>query len=663
GYGRGSVTGSVIAYIMDITKMDSIKHKLNFERFMSSARVSLSDVDTDLPPSRREEIRKYLSEQKGLYTSDIITFNTIALKGAIRDIGRALSMPISEVNDIAKSVEVKETELRSEYPELFEYVDIVNGTITSVGIHPSACIVSPIPLDESVGTYTSKDTAYPISQIHMKEIDSLNFVKLDLLGLATAEIIDETCKFVGIDYLTPDTLDIDDEAVWNSMRQSTTGIFQWDKQSGSYYYKELFNEETIRKFKEQNPNFSYMDLFSIGNGALRPAGASYREPLSKGIMVDNGHEALNEFLSNTYSRMIFQEQIIEFLHKFCGYSKGDADLVRRHIAKKYTTEEDIPKIKAGFVKTMQELYGVPEYEANDLIIKFLKIIEDASDYGFSLNHSQAYSYMGYACAWLRYYYPVEFLTASLIVKQDKKEDTVALSQYAKEIGIAIENPKFGFSKGEYNYDAAKRVIYKGVGSIKGLNKTTGDQLYALSKTKDYTDFTELLVDIAERNIIGQSNLDTLASLNYFEKFGNNKKIMDFIKQFSEGKGIKYDKKHVEATKEKRKLVLKDIFTQIPDEKLSIIEQVKAEVEYLGYATSKYPDTDPKLNIVVDSETLSWATKVIVVNLADGEMHEYLMSKKAMVGVKKVYKYGVVRIEGEKIDKRGTRWIESYIMVM
>ena len=143
GYGRGSVNGSVIAYLLGITEMDSIKHKLNFERFMNTSRVSLSDIDTDFPPSRIDDVKKYIYSKTGLYCCDIVTFNTIALKGAIRDVGRALEMPLKIVSEICDSVESKEDSLRKKYPELFKYVDLVIGTIVSVGSHPCGCVVSP----------------------------------------------------------------------------------------------------------------------------------------------------------------------------------------------------------------------------------------------------------------------------------------------------------------------------------------------------------------------------------------------------------------------------------------------------------------------------------------------------------------------------------------
>ena len=179
GYSRGSVSGSIIAYLLYITEIDSIKYNLNFERFMNKERVSLADVDTDWLSEDRKVVKDYLYSKHGLYCCDIVTFNTIALKGAIRDIGRALEIPLKEVDMICDNVETDEEHYRKTYKELFKYVDIVNGVVVSVGNHPAGCVVSPVPVDEWFGTFTTSSDEYPISLLNMKEIDSLNFVKLN----------------------------------------------------------------------------------------------------------------------------------------------------------------------------------------------------------------------------------------------------------------------------------------------------------------------------------------------------------------------------------------------------------------------------------------------------------------------------------------------------
>ena len=370
GYSRGSVSGSIIAYLLYITEIDSVKYNLNFERFMNTERVSLADVDTDWLSEDRDEVRKYLYNKAGLYCCDIVTFNTVALKGAIKDVCRgfyninirgliipaalksrinkwkesikghdARSMDVKMPKDISdqlndlynKNATYKEVpydylkfaeelialaeedidKAKKKYPKIFKYVDMVDGVVVSVGNHPAGCVVSPFPVDEWFGTFTTSSDPYPVSLLNMKEIDSLNFVKLDILGLDNIGLIYKTCEAAGIPFATPDNIPPDDQAVWDSIRDDTTMIFQWESNSATAYLRQLFSEETIAKIREKNPNASYMDLLSIGNGAIRPAGESYRDKLAQGIYQDNGHKALNKFMDSTLGYCIEENQLIQ----------------------------------------------------------------------------------------------------------------------------------------------------------------------------------------------------------------------------------------------------------------------------------------------------------------------------------------------------------------
>lgn len=553
GYGRGSVNGSVIAYLLGITEMDSIKHKLNFERFMNTERVSLSDIDTDFPPSRREEVKDYIISKDGLYCCDIITFNTIALKGAIRDVGRALEMPLDEVDSICKRVDDNEDQLREQYPELFEYVDIVNGTIVSVGSHPCGMVVSPHDVNSAFGTFRTSTSKYPISQINMKEIDSLNYVKLDLLNLDTIELINKTCELAGIERLSPDNVDINDVNVWNSMRNDTTQIFQWEGTTGDKYIKKLLSDENIEKFKKVSETIDRMTLLSIGNSAIRPAGASYRDDLANGVVRTSGSKEIDEFLKPTFGYLCFQEQIIEFLHQYCGFTMGEADIVRRHFAKKLGTDKDIPIIKdggymtekkdhyiKGFITTMNEKYNMNKEDAEKAIVNFLQVIIDASEYLFSLNHSLPYSYEGYVSAWLRYYYPAEFIGTALNINKDKEEKTIAITNYAKKNGIRISPIKFRHSGAEYSCNRDERTVYKGIESLKYCNAKIANELYEL-RDKSYDTFTDLLVDI-KNTTVDSRQLEILIKLNFFEEFGEPNALLEQVKVFDKIYGKKTAKK-------------------------------------------------------------------------------------------------------------------------
>ena len=649
GYGRGSCNGSIVAYLLGITEMDSIKHGLNFDRFMNTERVSLSDIDTDFPPSRINEVKQYIFTKPGLYCSDIVTFNTIALKGAIRDVGRALEIPLAEVSDICNKIELDEASCRKAYPELFKYVDIVNGCVVSVGNHPCGLVVSPVPIDDKMGLFTTSTDDVPISQINMKEIDLQNYVKLDLLKLDTIELINETCKLANIERLTPDNIDVQDEEVWHSLRDDTTEIFQWNGSTGDRYIKRLLSDNNIKKFKSLNPNVDYMTLLSIGNGALRPAGASYRDDLAEGILRKSGNEAIDNFMKNTFGYLVFQEQIIQFLHEYCGYTMGEADIVRRHFAKKTGTEKDIPQIKEGFAKTMAKDYGMSREESEEVIADFIQVIEDASNYLFSLNHSQPYSYMGYASAWLRYYYPVEFITTAFNLNRDKEEKTNALIVYAHKMGIKINSPKFRFSRADYFCDSVNRVIYKGLGSIKHMSAQVAEDLYTLRDEK-FSNFIDLLYAIQELpNKPDSRQLDILVKIGYFQEFGNAKALLTGIEVFNKFykcKTIKVDKfkemgyniddvmpyvgKATEKTLsqlDNRGIILA-LLRSMKMPKTTAVDMARWQCEYLGYCSISNPNEDPSNWLVLEIKKNNYGTSWAKLwNICYGCAREYRLNKK------------------------------------
>ncbi len=596
GYGRGSVNGSVIAWLLGITEMDSIKHNLNFERFMNTERVSLSDIDTDFPPSRIEEVKKYIFSKTGLYCCDIVTFNTVADKGAIRDVGRALGIPLAEVSTICDSVDNEELyeKSREKYKELFKYVDMIKGTIVSVGSHPCGCVVAPLTITDRFGTFTTSTSNYPISQINMKEIDGLNYVKLDLLRLDTIELINDTCKLAGIERLTPDNVDITDVNVWNSIRDDTTQIFQWEGNTGDSYIKKLLSDENIKRFQEVNENVDRMTLLSIGNSAIRPAGASYREDLASGVVRKTGSKPIDDFLSNTFGYLVFQEQIIVFLHQYCGFTMGEADIVRRGFAKKTGTDKYIPIIKngglltdksdhqiKGYIETMKEVYGIEEEKSEQDIVAFIQVIEDASAYLFSLNHSQPYSYEGYVSGYLRTHYPLEFLTTALNINKDKEEKTKSLTAYAKKSGITFQSPKFRHSRAGYFCDKETNTIYKGIGSIKYMNENVANELYEMSGY-NFDDFVDLLYYLKEKTSLNSRQLDILIKIDFFEEFGDINRLLDIAEKFD----LLYDKQQIRKDDKLqqlhidesviRKFAEKETFTSV--EEIDCVEFVKS----LGY---------------------------------------------------------------------------------
>lgn len=546
GYGRGSVSGSMIAYLLGITQMDSLRFGLNFFRFMNPSRVTNADIDTDYSGKDRDTIKRFLLKDKmnlpNIQSAEIITFNTIALKGAIRDVCRALYKDnqaigtgenyIQIANKICKEAEANVDAARKKYADVFKYVDIVNGTIVSIGTHPSGVLISDLPIEQTVGLCSVATSDYPVSMINMKELDDLMYVKLDILGLDNIGVINDTCKMLGIERLTPDNVDMEDMNVWKSIRDDTTLIFQWESDSAQHYLKQFMSDETLEIAKSKIPNFSMLKWMSFGNGLLRPACASFRDSVAKGEFYDNGFDALNEFLAPEAGRIAMQETIMQFLVHFCGYSAAESDNVRRAIAKKKGTETLLPEIESRFTEYCSSHYDMTTERCEEIIKPFLQIILDASAYGFSWNHSDAYSAIGYICGYLRYYYPLEFLTAALNIFGDNMEKTADITNYATKVGIKVTLPKWGLSRGEYFFDREKRIIAKGLSSIKYMSAGLADELYGLAQNK-YTSFMDLLKDLNTNSTINSRQLDILIKLDFFSDFGNQRELLRMVSLFTD----------------------------------------------------------------------------------------------------------------------------------
>lgn len=649
GFGRGSVSGSFIAYLLKITGMDSIKFNLNFFRFLNPQRVTNSDIDTDYSKKDREKVKEFILKDHmnlpNINTSEIITFNTIALKGAIRDIGGALDMPLIEVDAICKSLDNDAKEmpenLQRKYPELSKYVKIVQGTVTSVGTHPSGVLISSLPIEKTVGLCRIKDCDYPVSDIDMHELDDLMYVKLDILGLDNIGLINDTCKMVGIPRLNPDNVNLEDEKVWEDIVKDTTLIFQWESESGSAYLKKFMSKSTLNKARKVNPNFSMIKWFSFGNGLIRPGCASVREDIAAGKFHDNGLKELNDFLAQEGGIVAMQETIMRFLMKFCGYNNAESDTVRRGIAKKKGTAQLLPEIEKRFIEYTSEHYNVPKEKCQEIIKPFLQSILDASSYGFSWNHSDAYSCIGYICGYLRYYYPLEFLTVALNIFADNKEKSNNILKYVKKKKIKLESPKFRFSKNEFACNKNTNTIYKGLSCVKGLSKTAGDKLYTL-KDNQYSTFLDLLIACKEIGV-GIADITTLVKIDYFAEFGKIGKLLKFIDIYNELYGKKTLKKDKEYLV--KKLFLKDycsketdkqysgfdsyscltaLFDKLPNTDISLKDKINYQLMYYGYTDIVDKRASQTIWTVLDMKDRSKNKYIDLYRVATGEQTKVKM---------------------------------------
>lgn len=555
GPGRGSVSGSMIAYLLGITQMDSMKFDLNFFRFMNPNRVSNADIDTDYASDDRDKVKHYLLKDRmnleNIHTSEIITFNTVATKGAVRDVCRALykdaNVDYMEIsNEISKMIDDgQEEQARIKYKEVFEYVDIISGTIVSIGTHPSGVLVSDLDIEETVGLCSVSTCENPVSMLNMKELDELMYVKLDILGLDNVGVINETCKLLNIDPITPDEINLEDKEVWDDIVSDTTLIFQWESNSAQAFIKKMFSDNTIEKAKQRNKNFTYLKWMSFGNGLIRPACASFRDSVANGESYDNGFEALNEFLAPEAGRIAMQETIMKFLVKFCGYSQAESDNVRRAIGKKRNTESLLPEIENRFVDFCTKEYAMTKEHCEEIIKPFMQIILDASSYGFSWNHSDAYSAVGYMCGYLRHYYPLEFFTAALNVFAEDQDKVVNIINCAKKNSVSFKRQIFGRSNWKFFYNKEEKCIYKGLSSTKFINESVANTLYDMSQKKEYKTFSEILIDCFENKVLNSRQLDVLIKTDYFSNYGNQNELLKLVNAFDQ---IKTKKISVEKLK-------------------------------------------------------------------------------------------------------------------
>ena len=596
--------------------MDSKKFNLNFFRFMNPSRVTNADIDTDYSKNDRIKVKEFLLKDRmgldNIRTSEIITFNTIALKGAIRDVCRALYSNedyLQIANTVCENVDINEEQTRKAYPELFEYVDIVNGTIVSIGSHPSGVLVSDKNIEEDIGMCSLSTSPYPVSMLNMKELDALMYVKLDLLGLDNIGLINDTCKMLDIERFTPDNVDLDDERVWKSIRDDTTLIFQWESDSAQSYLKRFMSDKTLEIAKAHNKNFSYIKWFSFGNGLIRPGCASFRDDVANGDIIITGFKELDEFLAITFGRVTMQEDIMQFLVKFCGYSDAESDTVRRGIAKKYGTETFIDEIHNRFIDYSNKTYHVDKEKLEEIFPPIKQGILDASSYAFSWNHSDSYSCIGYICGYLRYYYPLEFLTVALNTFVDNEEKSTKIVEYCNKVGISIKPIKFRHSKDAYTPDKEHNAIYKGVSSVKFLNADVAQKMYEM-KEQNFSSF----IDFLKINPCNSKQTEILIKLGFFSEFGKSQKLLDICDIFSKYGGKKQIKKenlaldenivlrYGTATEKMYKItdndgLLNELYNSIEDKETPITDKISAEKEYLGYISYTNPKAPDSLYYV------------------------------------------------------------------
>lgn len=524
---RGSVGGSTVAYIIDIIDLNPIVWNTVFSRFCNEDRVEIGDIDVDISPDQRELVYEYIiSRFDKEYTSYILSSGTLAEKGAIDSIARALQIPLDETSKIKELYEEDEDKARKKYKDVFYYFDGILNTVVSQSMHPAGIIASPVNLVENYGTFWNKGKR--ILCINMEEVHEVSLVKYDILGLKNIQIIRNCCELAGIKYPESHELNWGDSDVWEDILCSSVGVFQFESS---------FAFTCLKKFRPEKLN----DL-SLVTASIRPSGASYRDRLLNREMNKNPSKEIDELLKDNNYYLIFQEDTIKFLQNICGLSGSEADNIRRAIGRKQKDrlERALPSILEGYCNVSSQ----PREKAEEEVKEFLQILEDSADYQFGYNHSTGYSMVSYMCAYLRYHYPIEFVTAYLN-NANTEEDIEQGTRLAEIKKIKINNIKFGKSGAKYFFDKETNSIYKGIGSVKFLNDTVSEELLILSKNK-YETFVDLILDIKSKTSTNSRQLDILTKLDFFSDFGNARELLKIIElaekfKFGEAKSIKKDK--------------------------------------------------------------------------------------------------------------------------
>lgn len=548
GTARGSVGGSRIAYIADIIDLNPETWHTVFSRFCNEDRQEIGDIDIDCVDSDRPAIFKHITGRFGKEkTARVASFGTIQDKGVADEVGRHLSLQwakahpneknnpwsIEAIKKIKKEFAADPEKTKAKYPEIFYYYDGLLDTKISQSVHPAGMVIAPITLADNFGTFDKDDDV--CLMLDMENVhDFTGLAKYDFLVLKTVQVIRDACRYLNKPYPKTHEIDWFDKEVWASMISNPMGVFQFE---GAFAF------DSLKKFNPQ----SIFDM-SIVTACIRPSGASYRDVLLARQIHKNPSEIIDELLKDNLGYLIYQEDTIKFLQEICGLSGSEADNIRRAIGRKQKDRLDkaMPDILNGYCNKSPKTRAEAEEEAKE----FLQIIEDSASYQFGYNHSIAYCLLGYLCAYLRHYHPLQFIT-SFLNNAANDEDIRNGTAYANRIGVKITMPKWGLSKSEYFFDTERNIIAKGLTSIKYISAGCAEELYELSHKKKYTRFMDVLLDIEKHTSLDSRQLDILIKIDFFSEFGNQRELFRiaelFDKMFKSGEAKKISKEKVDGT--------------------------------------------------------------------------------------------------------------------
>lgn len=522
GPGRGSAAGSAVAYCIGITNVDPIKYDLLFERFLNPDRVSLPDIDIDFDDEGRDSVLKYVIEKYGkTQVAQIITYGTMAAKSSIRDCARVMELPLPEANALAKLVPEKPgTSLQSAFDEVKELADakkspdlkgqvlqqavILEGSVRNTGVHACGVIITPDKLTNFVPVATAKDSDMLVTQFDNSVVESAGMLKMDFLGLTTLSIIKTALKNIkkskGIDIVIDD-VPLDDQKTYQLFqRGETTGTFQFESPGMQKYLRQLKPDK-------------FEDLIAM-NALYRPGPMEYipafvnrkhgREPIKYDL------PEMEEFLAETYGITVYQEQVMLLSQKLAGFSKGDADVLRKAMGKKQKAVLD--KMKDKFIQGCAK-----NGHGKEICEKIWTDWEAFAQYAFNKSHSTCYSLVAYHTAYLKANYPAEYMAAVLTHSQNNLENVTFFIEECRNLSIRVLGPHVNESGIYFEVNKAGEIRF-GLGAIKGAGESAVEAIIQERDQKGpFVDIFDFAKRLSHRSV-NKKTFECLALSGAFDCF-------------------------------------------------------------------------------------------------------------------------------------------------
>ena len=485
GPGRGSATGSLVAWAMEITDIDPLAYELIFERFLNPERISMPDIDIDFCTRGRGEVIQYVTEKYGReQVAQIITFGTLGARAAIKDVGRVLDMSFADVDKVSKliptqplNIKLKDArkmepqldELASKDPRVREVLDVaqrLEGMSRNASVHAAGVVISPAPLRDLVPLYkTNKDEI--VTEYDMVGLEKLDLLKMDFLGLTTLTIIADTIKLIERhrgEKLKIEELDTNDPKTYQQVfsKALTSGIFQFESPG---------MRDILRRYQPDRLE----DLIAL-NALYRPGPMDmiddFIERKHGRMEVTYDFPELKDILEQSFGVIVYQEQVMQISNRLAGYSLGEADLLRRAMGKKKV--EEMAKQRERFIAGAK----AKGHNAQRKVEKIFDQMAKFAGYGFNKSHSAAYAYLAFIVAYLKTHYPLEFMSALLTSETGNTDKVVKYINECREMGIKVLPPDINTSEFTFTpvTTGEKQGIRFGLGAIKNVGQAAVESI-------------------------------------------------------------------------------------------------------------------------------------------------------------------------------------------